>query len=146
MEKNKKERATARATQSQNHKDNTTKKPQWQVVRDELIDHEQDGITSWDMISRHHITRTAAHIATLKKMGYEISSVNETNNGVTYSRYFLVDEEEIEDEEEDEEDGDNIDALIEEIWEATGKWVSPERLEARAKYDAQCTWRNTRGW
>lgn len=84
--------------------DSTTKKPQWQVVLDELVENEEDGITSWDMITKHHITRTAAHIATLKKMGYEIESVNETNNGTTYSRYFLVEDEDEEDEPEECED------------------------------------------
>lgn len=89
MAENKKERATAKATQSQNQVNDTTKKTQWQIVFDELCKHEDDGITSWGMITKHHITRTAAHIATLKKMGYKIESVNETNNGTTYSRYFL---------------------------------------------------------
>lgn len=92
MQSKEKERATAKATQSQNHNHSTTKIPQWQVVLDELYDNYYDGITSWDMITKHHITRTAAHIATLKKMGYDIKSVNETNNGVTYSRYFVIDE------------------------------------------------------
>ena len=27
-----------------------------------------------------------------RKWGYDIKSVNETNNGVTYSRYFVIDE------------------------------------------------------
>lgn len=90
----KKERAQSEKTNTLSvHTNNsTTKKTQWQVVLDELYDNYYDGITSWDMITKHHITRTAAHIATLKKMGYEIKSVNETNNGVTYSRYFVIDE------------------------------------------------------
>lgn len=111
MQSKEKERATAKATQSQNHSHSTTKIPQWQVVLDELYGNYYDGITSWDMITKHHITRTAAHIATLKKMGYDIKSVNETNNGVTYSRYFVIDEfYEIENpKDDDREEADDFD-------------------------------------
>ena len=146
MASNKKERI-AEATQSKPSNNTTTKKPQWQVILDELYDHMDDGITSWDMITRHHITRTAAHIATLRKVGYEILSVNETHDGVTYARYFVIDDDYgADDDTEDEDESDNVDALIEEIWEATGKWVSPAQLEARNRYDAHGEWVNTRGW
>lgn len=143
MQSKEKERATAKATQSQNHSHSTTKIPQWQVVLDELIASGEDGITSWDMITKHHITRTAAHIATLRKWGYEIASINETNNGVTYARYIFISDEDVE---EDDDDCENVDSLIEEIWETTGKWVTPAQLEARERYEAHGTWRNTRGW
>ena len=101
----KNERVQNKSTTPSVHTSNsTTKKPQWQVVLDELYDNYYDGITSWDMITKHHITRTAAHIATLKKMGYDIKSVNETNNSVTYSRYFVIDEfYEIENQKDDDE-------------------------------------------
>lgn len=143
MTNNEKERATARATQSQNQINVTTKKPQWQVVLDELFDHYDDGITSWDMIVNHHITRTAACIATLKKKGYNIVSIIETNNGSNYARYFLDDEEDDEEEDDDDDEKEfDIDSLIQSIWEETGRWVTAEQLEASERYDAYCEWRN----
>ena len=91
MEKNKKESAAV-ATQSSSKVNNNTARTQIQVVLDELMSNKVDGITSWYMITKHHITRTAAHICTLKKLGYKITSMNETKDGVTYSRYWLDDE------------------------------------------------------
>lgn len=44
------------------------------------------------MIVKHRITRTAAYICTLRKMGYGIESKNEHGDGVTYSRYWLRDD------------------------------------------------------
>lgn len=130
MGENKKERAQAMPTTPSVHTDNSnTKRTQWQVVLDELIEQGEEGITSWDMIVRHHITRTAAHICTLKKMGYNILSCNETNDGVTYSRYWL-------EEQEDEEDDDEDYAYHEEEWNP--------RLQARADYDAYGAWVNNR--
>lgn len=122
------------ATPSVHTSNNSTKKPQWQVVFEELERHPVDGITSWDMITRHHITRTAAHICTLRKMGFNIVSKNETKDGVTYSRYwFLGDDEEDEDEDDDYEvfhdyvdepyvDEDRLKNIAE--WEALGEWMS----------------------
>lgn len=91
MEKNKKESAAV-ATQSSNRVNNNTARTQIQVVLDELMSNKVDGITSWYMIIKHHITRTAAYICMLKKQGYKITSKNETRDGVTYSRYWLDDE------------------------------------------------------
>lgn len=91
MTSTKKESAAA-ATQSKTHKDDSTKRSQIQVVLDELENNKVDGITSWYMITKHHITRTAAHICMLKKMGHKIVSKNETKDGVTYSRYWLEDD------------------------------------------------------
>lgn len=102
MAENRKERAQAMPTTPSVHTNNcTTKKTQWQVVLDELLEAGEDGITAWDMIVKHHITRTADCIFKLKKMGYPILSVIETNNGKNYSRYWLEGEEDDEEEEED---------------------------------------------
>ena len=91
MGKNKKESAAV-ATQSSSKEYDSTARTQIQVVLDELMSNKVDGITSWYMITKHHITRTAAHICMLKKQGYKITSKNETRDGVTYSRYWLDDE------------------------------------------------------
>ena len=64
-------------------------KPQHQIVLEELQANPIDGITSWDMITRHRITRTAAHICFLKKCGYEIVTKPETRDGKVYSRYWI---------------------------------------------------------
>lgn len=87
----------------------TTKKTQWQVVLDELLEAGEDGITAWDMIVKHHITRTADCIFKLKKMGYPIFSVIETNNGKNYSRYWLEDEEDDGDDDDDAAFHDYVD-------------------------------------
>ena len=133
------------ATPSVHTNKSTTKTPQWQVVLDELIESGEDGITSWDMIVKHHITRTAAHICTLKKMGYEIFSALEYHDGKNYSRYWMEVEED-DDEDEDSEDWYDAYAESEAIFEATGRWVIPEQLRAQAEYDAYGEWKNTRGW
>ena len=52
-----------------------------------------NGFTSWEAISEYGITRLAAYIGFLKDDGYKIDSVSETHNGKTFSRYFLVTEE-----------------------------------------------------
>lgn len=129
MGENKKERAQAMPTTPSVHTDNSnTKKTQWQVVLDELLEAGEDGITAWDMIVKHHITRTADCVFKLKKMGYPIFSIIETNNGKNYSRYWLEDE---------EDDGDDDDyAYHEEEWNP--------RLQARADYDAYGAWVNNR--
>lgn len=93
MGKNKKESAAV-ATQSSSKEYDSTARTQIQVVLDELMANKVDGITSWYMITKHHITRTAAHICMLKKQGYKITSKNETRDGVTYSRYWLEEGEE----------------------------------------------------
>lgn len=120
------------ATPSVHTNKSTTKTPQWQVVLDELIESGEDGITSWDMIVKHHITRTAAHICTLKKMGYEIFSALEYHDGKNYSRYWMEVEED--DDEDDEDcayhdyvdepyvDEDRLRNIAE--WEALGSWMS----------------------
>lgn len=87
-----KKESAAVATQSSNRENDNTARTQIQVVLDELEQNREDGITSWDMITKHHITRTAAHICMLKKMGHKIESKNETKDGVTYSRYWLEDD------------------------------------------------------
>lgn len=120
------------ATPSVHTNKSTTKTPQWQVVLDELIESGEDGITSWDMIMKHHITRTAAHICTLKKMGYEIFSTLEYNNGKNYSRYWMEVEEDDDDDDEDCAyhdyvnepyiDEDRLRNIAE--WEALGSWMS----------------------
>lgn len=120
------------ATPSVHTNKSTTKTPQWQVVLDELIESGEDGITSWDMITKHHITRTAAHICTLKKMGYEIFSALEYHDGKNYSRYWMEVEED--DDEDDDDcayhdyvdepyvDEDRLRNIAE--WEALGSWMS----------------------
>lgn len=87
-----KKESAAVATQSSNREHDNTARTQMQVVLDELKENKIDGITSWYMITKHHITRTAAYICMLKKRGYRIVSKNETNDGVTYSRYWLIDD------------------------------------------------------
>lgn len=47
------------------------------------------GITSWDMITKHRITRLSHLIYMLKKEGYKITSELEAKDGTTYSRYKL---------------------------------------------------------
>lgn len=136
MEGNKKERATARATQSQNQVNDTTKKPQWQVVLDELCTCGTKGITSWDMIVKHHITRTAAHICTLKKFGYEIVAKNETNNGVNYSRYWLVEDYEELMKEDEDEDVEVINDYVDE------PWFDEDRARRLNEYEAYGAWLN----
>lgn len=89
---NTKKGSVAVATQPKTQTHNNKKKPQWQVVLQELRRCTRKGITSWDMITKHHITRTASCICTLKKMGYDIESKIETNNGSNYSRYWLRDD------------------------------------------------------
>ena len=97
MELNKKmevasDRERADTTTKNTRVNDSTKPTQYQVVLEELRKHKEDGITSWDMIASHRITRTAAHICTLKKLGFGIVSKLETNNGKQYSRYFLTDD------------------------------------------------------
>ena len=87
-----KKASVAVATQYKNHNHSSTKKTQLQVVLQELRKCTRKGITSWDMIVKHRITRTAAYICTLRKMGYGIESKNEHGDGVTYSRYWLRDD------------------------------------------------------
>lgn len=134
MTKTKKE-SVAVATQSKNHNHSSTKKTQLQIVLEELQWHPRDGITSWDMITKHHITRTAAYICTLKKMGINIVSKNETKDGVTYSRYWMLDDDEDSDEEVNDDDNvfhDYVDEpYVDEDrlrrnreWEALGEWMS----------------------
>lgn len=91
--RNEKRERSAVANQSPRYTNkNNTKKTQLQVVLQELRKCTRKGITSWDMIVKHHITRTAAYICTLKKMGYGIEAKSETANGQTYSRYWLRDD------------------------------------------------------
>lgn len=69
------------------------KKTQVQIVLEELQANPERGITSWDMIVRHRITRTAAHICRLKRAGYTIESKLEHRDGKVFSRYWLKEEE-----------------------------------------------------
>lgn len=134
MTKTKKE-SVAVATQSKNHNHSSTKKPQWQVVLDELIENGEDGITSWDMIMKHHITRTAAHICTLKKMGYEIFSALEYHDGKNYSRYWM-------EVEEDEEDSDDDDCAYHDYVDEP--YVDEDRLRNIAEWEALGSWMSRR--
>lgn len=113
----------------------STKKPQWQVVLEELIESGEDGITSWDMIVKHHITRTAAHICTLKKMGYEIFSTLEYKDGKNYSRYWM-------EVEEDEEDFDDDDCAYHDYVDEP--YVNEDRLRNIAKWEALGSWMSGR--
>ena len=122
------------ATPSVHTNKSTTKTPQWQVVLDELIESGEDGITSWDMIVKHHITRTAAHICTLKKMGYEIFSALEYHDGKNYSRYWMEAEE---DEEEDDDDCAYHDYVDE-------PYVDEDRLRNKAEWEALGSWMSRR--
>lgn len=65
------------------------KKSQTQIILEELEANKERGITSWDMIVRHRITRLAAVICDLRKMGYTIESKIESNDDKRYSRYWL---------------------------------------------------------
>lgn len=65
------------------------KKTQMQIVLEELEANRELGITSWDMIIKHHITRLAAHICKLRQRGYVIESELQTRDGKVYSRYWL---------------------------------------------------------
>lgn len=123
------------ATPSVHTTNNSTKKPQWQVVLDELIENGEDGITSWDMIMKHHITRTAAHICTLKKMGYEIFSALEYHDGKNYSRYWM-------EVEEDEEDSDNEDYAYHDYVDEP--YVDEDRLRNIAEWEALGSWMSRR--
>tara|TARA_R110002124_G_scaffold128641_1_gene289615 strand:- start:635 stop:856 length:222 start_codon:yes stop_codon:yes gene_type:complete len=66
---------------------------QKQRVLDHLQGH-PSGFTSWEAISEYGITRLAAYIGFLRDDGYKIDAVSETRDGKTFSRYFLVTEEE----------------------------------------------------
>ena len=123
------------ATPSVHTNKSTTKKPQWQVVLDELIENGENGITSWDMIMKHHITRTAAHICTLKKMGYEIFSALEYHDGKNYSRYWM-------EVEEDEEDSDNEDYAYHDYVDEP--YVDEDRLRNIAEWEALGSWMSRR--
>lgn len=49
-------------------------------------------ITSWEAITKYHITRLSAKIYNLRQLGYHINSVYEQNEetGANYVRYFLI--------------------------------------------------------
>lgn len=49
-------------------------------------------ITSWEAITKYHITRLSAKIYNLREQGYTINSVYERNEetGANYVRYFLI--------------------------------------------------------
>ena len=50
------------------------------------------GLTSWEAIRRHRITRLGARIFDLKERGYNIVSLREQNqnNNSTHARYVLI--------------------------------------------------------
>lgn len=87
-----KKKADPRGGQAIKNQDHSSKKKtQKQVVLEELKAHRDDGVTSWDFITKHHITRAASYICDYRKEGYDIRSVNEAGEGsVVYSRYFYV--------------------------------------------------------
>jgi len=49
-------------------------------------------ITSWEAITKYHITRLSAKIYNLRQLGYNITSQYERNDetGANYVRYFLI--------------------------------------------------------
>ena len=65
------------------------KKTQEQIVLEELEANRELGITAWDMIIKHRITRLASCICRLKKAGYTIDSELQTRDGKVFSRYWL---------------------------------------------------------
>ena len=67
---------------------NTKKKTQKQIVLAELQRCTKKGVTSWDFITKHHITRAAAYVCELRKEGYQIASKDEGEGSIRWSRYF----------------------------------------------------------
>lgn len=77
------------STKSIQHKKNTKKMTQKQVVLRELQKCTKKGVTSWDFITKYHITRAASYVCLLRKEGHKIESKNEHGEGsIVYSRYF----------------------------------------------------------
>lgn len=60
------------------------------IVLNHLKQHRH--ITSWEAITKYHITRLSAKIYNLREQGYHINSVYERNEetGTNYVRYFLI--------------------------------------------------------
>ena len=84
--------ATGEATISkQQQKKSNTNPSQKQIVLRELKLHKGKGITSWDLIMKHRITRLGARIWELRhKDGLDIESkIEYTADGKRYCRYVL---------------------------------------------------------
>lgn len=57
----------------------------------EFLQHNPKGITSWQAIKIFNITRLAAHVGFLKKRGYVIQPINESDDkGKHWTRYVLL--------------------------------------------------------
>lgn len=50
----------------------------------------QKSITSWEAITKYHITRLSAVIYDLRHEGYDIQTTREHNDGSNYARYTLL--------------------------------------------------------
>lgn len=64
-------------------------KNQKQIVLRELREAGDRGITPWEMITRHRITRLSAVIYDLRDENYDIETVRETNGDKNFARYIL---------------------------------------------------------
>lgn len=93
MTKKTTKKASANApTQSQKKNNTKKRKSQEDIVLAHLKRYSKKGITSMEAFSKYGITRLSAKIFILRKMGYEILTIRETNKdtGATYGRYVLV--------------------------------------------------------
>lgn len=63
---------------------------QRQIIERELTEHGH--CTAWDMITKHHITRTAKYIHQLRIMGWRIETKYVTNKDThtTFADYVLI--------------------------------------------------------
>ena len=87
----KKDKALAGAsTKSKNQNHSNRQETQKQIVLKELKKHPKGGVTAWDMITKHRITRTSQYILLLRREGYKIITEREPmENGGHFARYFL---------------------------------------------------------
>lgn len=65
------------------------KKTQKHKILEHLKDPNKRYITSWEAITEYRITRLGAYIKFLKEDGYIIDSENVTQDGKTFSKYWL---------------------------------------------------------
>ena len=67
------------------------KKTQKQTVLDHLKNYPT--ITSWEAITKYHITRLAAYISFLEDDGHKINRKSVTKDGKTFTEYWLAEKE-----------------------------------------------------
>ena len=75
------------------HSDNNTSS--YMTQEEQVLDYmrKHGSITSWEAIWEYHITRLAAVVCNMRKDGYDIDTIYETNQyGTRYGRYVLKEE------------------------------------------------------